>query len=100
MEYIAGLLDIKQDDSILDVGTGTGVMIPSYLERIKDGHITAVDFSANMIRVAESKYPPSDILEYRVADIYGLRDRDAFDLVVCYSCFPHFPDPVKAVGTL
>lgn len=100
VEYITDLLNIRGGMQIMDVGTGTGVMIPHYLSRLKDGHVTAVDFSANMIEVAKSKYPESEILSYRVMDIYDLQERDAFDIVVCYSCFPHFPDPLKAVRVL
>lgn len=100
VEYITDLLNIRGGMQIMDVGTGTGVMIPHYLSRLKDGHVTAVDFSANMIEVAKSKYPESEILSYRVMDIYDLEDRDIYDIVVCYSCFPHFPDPLKAVRVL
>ena len=100
VEYIMDVLGIKDGDSILDVGTGTGVMVPHYLDRMSDGHVTAVDFSENMISVARSKYPESERLSYRVMDIYDLKDESVYDKVVCYSCFPHFPDPIKAVEVL
>lgn len=104
LEYIAGLLDIRGGEEVLDVGTGTGVMIPLYLGRIGGGRVTAVDLSANMVRIAESKFPPSERLRYRVADVYDTEERDVYDIAVCYSCFPHFPDPLRAIriiaGTL
>ncbi len=100
VEYITDLLQVKGDDSILDVGTGTGVMIPHYLDRLVDGHVTAVDFSENMIAIARSKYPESERLDYKVMDIYDLDDVDRFDKVVCYSCFPHFPDPMGAIEVM
>lgn len=100
VERIADLLDIAPDDSILDVGTGTGVMIPQYLSRISGGHITAVDYSQKMIDVARSKFPESEKLEYRVEDIYDLDDDGKYDIAVCYSCFPHFPDPMKAIDVI
>ena len=100
VEYITDLLKIEEDDSILDVGTGTGVMVPYYLERIGTGHVTAVDFSENMIAVARTKYPESGRLTYRVMDIYDMKDTAVYDKVVCYSCFPHFPDPMRAMEVL
>ena len=100
IEYICKLLDLSGDESILDIGTGTGVMIPHYLERLPYGHVTAVDFSEEMIRVASSKYPPSDRLDYLVSDVCALEPSGSYDAAVCYSCFPHFPDPVRAIRAL
>ncbi len=101
VERIVGLLGIRPSDSILDVGTGTGVMIPHYLKRLgPGGHVTAVDYSAKMIDRAACKYPPSDRLSYVVSDVCDLNPGPRYDIAVCYSCFPHFPDPVKAARTI
>lgn len=100
VSYIADLLDISGDMSVLDVGTGTGVMIPSYLERLQGGHVTALDYSESMISVARRKHPESDSLTYRVMDLYDLDESGVYDRVVCYSCFPHFPDPIGAIAVL
>lgn len=100
VEYIANLLNIEENSVILDVGTGTGVMIPQYLSKIKTGRVVAVDYSENMIGVAKKKNPESDILSYRVMDIYDMKDRNKYDIIVCYSCFPHFPYPLEAIHIL
>ncbi len=100
MLYIVGLLGLRGDERILDAGTGTGIMIPYYLERIGSGKVTAVDFSPRMIEEASGKYPPSERLEYLVSDVCCLEPSGSFDLAVCYSCFPHFPDPRKAISSL
>ena len=100
IEYICRLLDLVGDESVLDIGTGTGVMIPHYLERLPHGHVTAVDFSEEMIRVASSKYPPSKRLSYLVSDVCALKSSGSYDAAICYSCFPHFPDPVRAIRAL
>ena len=100
LEYISDILGIKGDESILDVGTGTGVMIPYYLERLNGGNITALDFSPWMILRASLKYPPSDDLEYTVKDVCDLEPTGSYDLIVCYSCFPHFPDPRRALKAM
>ena len=39
LEYISDILDIEGNESILDVGTGTGVMIPYYQEHLRGGSI-------------------------------------------------------------
>jgi len=100
VSMIADIIGIRPGDNILDVGTGTGVMIPYYLDRMSGGHVTAVDFSPKMIEVAKSKNPPSDMLSYMILDIYDLDETKCYDKIVCYSCFPHFPDPLKAIRVM
>ncbi len=55
-----------------------------------------------MIEVARSKYPEErhPLVSYLVSDVYDLRYNAEFDLVVCYSCFPHFVDQPLAVRIL
>ena len=102
VQYIAELLGIQSGDRILDVGTGTGVMIPFYERYLVDGSVVAVDYSGKMIEVARSKYPEKDqpMVSYLVSDVYELKYYEEFDLVVCYSCFPHFVDQHLAVKIL
>lgn len=98
--YIAGLLELRDGMEVLDVGTGTGVMIPFYLDGMKGGRVTAIDYSPAMIGMARAKHPESGRLRYRTMDLYDLDERQVYDRVVCYSCFPHFPDPMKALEVL
>ncbi len=102
LQYITELLGIHSDDRILDVGTGTGVMIPYYERYLVDGSVVAVDYSERMIDVARSKYPEKEhpLISYLVSDIYDLEYDEDFDLVVCYSCFPHFVDQPLAIRIL
>lgn len=102
VEYIADTIGIHDADDILDVGTGTGIMIPFYLKRLETGSITALDYSENMISVAKKKNPEIDSpkLRYRVGDLYDLKDKGKYDLAVCYSCYPHFVDKPLAIKTL
>ena len=100
LRYITDLLGLKGDEEVLDVGCGTGVMIPYYLEHLRTGKVTAVDFSERMIAKASSKYPPSERISYMVRDVSELDGSEVFDVAVCYSCFPHFNDPVGALSAL
>jgi ubiquinone/menaquinone biosynthesis C-methylase UbiE len=102
VQYISELLDIRGDDKILDVGTGTGIMIPFYEKYLVDGSIVAVDHSEKMIEVARSKYPEKKhpMISYLVSDVYELKYDSDFDLVVCYSCFPHFVNQPLALKIL
>ncbi len=102
VQYITKLLGINSGDRILDIGTGTGIMIPFYEKYLVDGSVVAVDYSEKMIEVARSKYPEKDhpSISYIVSDVYDLKYDAEFDLVVCYSCFPHFIDKPLAIKIL
>jgi demethylmenaquinone methyltransferase/2-methoxy-6-polyprenyl-1,4-benzoquinol methylase len=102
VERIASLLELKGDEAIMDVGTGTGVMIPYYEKRLTSGRVTAIDYSEKMIERCREKFPQEEHpkVAFRVLDLYQADYGPEFDLVVCYSCFPHFPDPQKAIMRL
>ncbi len=102
VQYIAELLGINGGDKILDIGTGTGIMIPFYEKYLVDGSVVAVDYSEKMIKAACVKYPEKDhpMVSYKVSDVYDLKYDEEFDLVVCFSCFPHFIDQPLAIKIL
>jgi len=102
VRYITELLGIRGDESILDIGTGTGIMIPFYEKYLVDGKVVAVDYSEKMIEMARSKYPEREHpkVSYLVSDLYDLNFEVGFDLVMCYSCFPHFVDQPLAIDVL
>jgi ubiquinone/menaquinone biosynthesis C-methylase UbiE len=102
VQYITEMLSIHSDDRILDVGAGTGIMIPFYEKYLVDGSVVAVDYSEKMIAVARSKYPEKGhpTISYLVSNVYDLNYDADFDLVVCYSCFPHFVDKPLALKIL
>jgi hypothetical protein len=55
---ILSVLDLKLGQKVLDVGSGTGVMIPYLFNYVKEsGSIVAIDFSENMIMISKRKHP-------------------------------------------
>ena len=93
LERMSQRLDIEPGSRVLDVGTGTGVFIPFLLSKIgSKGQIIALDFAAEMLKIARSKSFNGNI-DYLCADVSDIPcDDGIFDSVVCYSGFPHFQD--------
>lgn len=95
------MLDIQKGSSCLDVGTGTGVMIPHLMQRAgENGKITAIDMADQMLKAAQNKYAASNV-EFICGDVLeGNLPSGSFDVVVCYSVFPHFSDKQAAINIL
>lgn len=79
---------LVQSQSILDVGTGTGAMIPIQYHRYPASPIISVDLAGNMLRLAKRKAPDACLTQ---ADVHALPFRDRnFSCVICHNSFPHF----------
>ena len=98
---MAKRLDIKPGSIVLDVGTGTGVFIPFLLREIgKGGRIVALDFAEKMLRRARAKGFNGNI-DYLCADVTNIPlGNEIFDIIVCYSSFPHFQDKPGALAEM
>jgi ubiquinone/menaquinone biosynthesis C-methylase UbiE len=97
---MAERLNIKTGSTVLDVGSGTGVFIPFLLSRVgSKGRLVALDFAEKMLKRARAK--DFKDIEYLHADITSIPVRDEiFDVVVCYSSFPHFQDKPRALAEI
>jgi len=91
-------LGIQPGDHVLDIGSGTGVLVPLLVAGLaSEGKIVAVDFSVEMLVQAQAKdFPP--IVGFARADVIAipLAD-DSIDLAICNSALPHFSDKGKAL---
>lgn len=93
IKRILEMVKLEEGSRILDVGTGTGVMVPFLLMSAgSGGRIIAVDMAEKMIEAAKSKFDYENV-GYIVGDILQIEmQEDYFDCIMCYSIFPHFED--------
>jgi ubiquinone/menaquinone biosynthesis C-methylase UbiE len=93
LEEVVKWFNLSQQDSVLDVGTGTGILLPFLREAIgPKGRLIAIDFSFKMLEKAKTRHFPGEknIINASVAAIPFRSDQ--FDRVTCFSAFPHFPN--------
>ena len=70
LEKLMELADIPAGANVLDVGSGTGVLIPYLHAKVgAQGKITAVDFSEKMLAKAQEKFANLNNIEFCVGDI-------------------------------
>ena len=102
LHYLVAQFGLTKGAIILDVGTGTGVLMPLLLECVgSQGSITAVDFSARMIQRARDKFRGRANLNFYNASVDNLPFKiSCFDSVICFGAFPHFEDKKKALSEM
>jgi ubiquinone/menaquinone biosynthesis C-methylase UbiE len=91
-------LGIEPGYHVLDIGSGTGVLLPFIITELgNEGKIVALDFSAEMLCQAKAKnFQP--VVGFAQADVLAIPLADnSVDLAMCNSAFPHFSDKVKAL---
>ncbi|SHH49519.1 class I SAM-dependent DNA methyltransferase [Tepidibacter thalassicus] len=101
INYALNQLNIKSGDTILDVGTGTGVMIPFLLNKIgKNGEILAVDIAENMLNIAKNKFRFENRVNFLKLDVELEKIEKKFNFIICYCVFPHFKNRVNTIKKL
>ncbi|MFK5953999.1 MAG: methyltransferase domain-containing protein [Desulfobacterium sp.] len=98
---IVASLDIEPDDRVLDVGCGSGVLVPYILNRLSPkGRLFEVDYAENMI-TANKKEHHDKRITFVCSDVMGMPfEPFLFDSIICFACFPHFQDQEKALSKL
>lgn len=99
---ILDLIGIEKGFRVLDLGTGTGVLLPYLADRVGEkGKITAVDYSEGMLLRAKEKfsglYPKPEFLnkDFETENLDGEYDR-----ILLYCVYPHLHTPYDTLKWL
>lgn len=99
---ILDYFSIGESEEILDLGTGTGILLPYIAERIGEhGRITAVDYSEGMLKRAKHKYnylKPKPLFlkkDFEKEPVEG-----TFDKIILYCVYPHLNKPLECLKKL
>ncbi|MDE6297319.1 MAG: class I SAM-dependent methyltransferase [Muribaculaceae bacterium] len=98
---ILGKLGISKGMKILDLGTGTGVLIPYLSEMVgKEGLVTAIDLSEGMLSLARKKYSDLKNVEFLKIDFEEEQIPGEYDMAMLYSVYPHLHSPAETMEWL
>ena len=102
LERLVPQFGLEAGQKVLDVGTGTGVLIP-YLARIvgTTGSVTAIDLSERMVQASRAKHSHIENVNITVGNI---EEEDfpagSFDAVICFGVFPHIDNKERALRNI
>ena len=99
LEKIVPTFGLKPGQRVLDLGTGTGVLIPSLIRAVGPfGSVTAIDYAEKMIQRCRAKYSHLNNVTIQLQDVEELDlPSESFDVVTCFGLFPHLKNKGKAL---
>jgi ubiquinone/menaquinone biosynthesis C-methylase UbiE len=102
LEKLVPEFGLELGQNILDVGTGTGVLIPYLIHVVgPSGSLTAIDCSEKMVQICRAKNWHLRNVTVQLQDVEeeDLQER-SFDAVICFGSFPHFDEKEKALHNM
>ncbi len=101
VEALVDAFSIRSGSRVLDVGSGSGILLPYLRFAIGVfGKLVAFDLSLQMVKAGAAHRYAEDAVAFQ-GDVSWIPLLQAsFDAVVCFACFPHFPDKERAMGEL
>ena len=89
---------IQTADRVLEVGTGTGSLLPMLKKRYPKSEFIQVDFANAMLVRAQKNHNGGHLVQ---SDVHDLPFPDKrFSVVICHNSFPHFKEKVIALGEM
>jgi ubiquinone/menaquinone biosynthesis C-methylase UbiE len=104
-QVLRGLLtpfctELGAAQAILEVGSGTGALIPCLRECAPAARLVSIDLAHAMLWHARQRCATADLVQADVHQLPFNQRAGAFDVAICHNSFPHFVDKPFALRKL
>lgn len=96
-EKLIKMLPSKNYDSILEIGSSTGILTKNIKKNLKFKHYTAIDIVGESRKYIEKIIPDADFLE---GDIEEIELNETYDLIISNACLQWCINPSAVVKKL
>jgi ubiquinone/menaquinone biosynthesis C-methylase UbiE len=102
LEQLVPKFRLKRGQRIIDVGTGTGILVPFLLKAVgSTGHVTAIDYAEKMVKICKAKYAQYPNVSIAVQWVENLQfPSGSFDAITCFGLFPHLENKETALAQM
>jgi len=99
IEQLVPTFGLLPGQKILDVGTGTGILMPFLLKAVgPTGQVSAIDYAEKMVKICKSKYDHLPNVTVTLQQVETLDfPSQTFDAVTCFGLFPHIENKEEAL---
>ena len=100
LENLVPQFGLKPGQNILDIGTGTGILIPFLLQAVSPaGSIIGIDYAEKMVQICRSKYAHLKNVTILLQNVEKLNlPSESFDAVTCFGLFPHLENKKQTLS--
>ncbi|MGF1461400.1 MAG: class I SAM-dependent methyltransferase [Leptolyngbyaceae cyanobacterium] len=101
LSFLLDWVPVNTGDHVLDVACGTGELERRLVTRHPDLAISGVDFSSEMLAIAQQKCADLPTVSFQVASATALPWQSGeFDWVICANAFHYFDAPQLALAEM
>ncbi len=101
VKSILSRLSIGEGMEVLDLGTGTGVLVPQLSRLVgPEGRVVGVDLSEGMLDIARRKHGHLENVEFLRLDFEEEQLPGRYDIVMLFCVYPHLHYPQETLEWL
>jgi trans-aconitate 2-methyltransferase len=101
IQYIKSL-PFKQNDKVLDIGSGDGRLTAFIARKVSDGQVIGIDKSLSMINQAKHTFPPNKFLnlKFQQQSVESMHFNNEFNWIVSFSSMHWVKEMDKAFANI
>ncbi len=94
--YLLEDVSLNGNESILDIGCGSGKLTAIIAQKVPHGKVTGIDTSESMIKYAKNEFKTCPNISFEQCNVLDIDYNSQFDVVTSFACLHYVADQQKA----